>query len=54
MLQHILTLGKGISKANQRQILGGNQCISCYDNCVRISQDRIELGECFDGCRIYC
>lgn len=53
MLTTILHL-KGVKKLNklkQKSITGGNACIACYDHCVLVSRNRIELGDCFDNCQ---
>ncbi|MFC4634810.1 hypothetical protein ACFO3O_12885 [Dokdonia ponticola] len=40
-----------LGSKDQQVITGGNACIACYDHCMLVSRDRIELGDCFDNCQ---
>jgi hypothetical protein len=55
MLKKILKLNgaQELNKSEQQAITGGMliPCIDCYDHCVLVSRDRIELGDCFDNCQ---
>ena len=55
MLKNIADLGKTLHIKTQKSILGGNSCSDCYFNCQLTSNNRVELGICFDNCQqFYC
>ncbi|GGG36876.1 hypothetical protein GCM10011344_42150 [Dokdonia pacifica] len=51
MLKNIKKVGEVLTASTQKSITGGNACIACYDHCVLVSRNRIELGDCFDNCQ---